>query len=655
MLLLLTFRPEFEAPWKGLPDVATVALGKLDHSQVETMVERVTGGRKLPAEVMAQIVAKTDGVPLFVEELTKNVLESGLLIEDGECYRLDGPVPPLAIPSTLQDSLMARLDRLGTVKEIAQIGAAIGREFNYALLNAVVGRDEASLRAALAQLEDAELVFRTGAPPDARYSFKHALVQDTAYESLLKSRRQVLHQRIALTLEQRFPVLAESEPEVLAHHFSRAGLADQACLCYERAGDRAAARSAYAEAVAHFEAALAEAHLLAAGENRSRRELAVLLKYGPAILIFKGVQSPEVEQVYQRAYDIAAASEDEYGLFKALWGLWFCANMNRRTGTARDRADQLVALGQRSQNEALLLEAIHCRWSTAFFRGDIARLLADSREGIRHYDLERHSRLGAEFGGHDPGVCAHVVLGLGLAQFGSIREARDNIDRGVALGERLGNPSSLAFACMNAMTGYAVIGDRAAVSRLAERMIEVADKFNLPPQRSIATFMSGWITARGGNFTEGLQIMDSEFARVSMMGPLPPFYAGLLASVRLEAGQVARALEPLDMILRTIKEPGIGFFLPEIQRLRAECLLRHDPSQFDEAIREFEAAIATARQQQARVFWLRAAIGLSRAWAAKGAPEEGIAQLQEVVCAFSGDDEPRELAIAHQILSDHSH
>jgi class 3 adenylate cyclase/tetratricopeptide (TPR) repeat protein len=653
VLLLLTFRPEFEAPWKGLPDVATVALGKLNHSQVETMVERVTRGRKLPAEVMAQIVAKTDGVPLFVEELTKNVLESGFLIEDGECYRLDGPVPPLAIPSTLQDSLMARLDRLGAVKEIAQIGAAIGREFNYELLDAVVGRDEASLRAALAQLEDAELVIRNGAPPDARYGFKHALVQDTAYESLLKSRRQVLHQRIALTLEQRFPRLAESEPEVLAHHFSRAGLADQACLCYERAGDRAAGRSAYAEAVAHFEAALAEAHLMAAGENRSQRELAVLLKHGPAVLIFKGVQNPQVEQVYQRAYDIAVVSDDDYKLFKALWGLWFCANMNRRTGTARDRADQLVALGRRSQDEALLLEAIHCRWSTAFFRGDIAGLMIDSREGIRYYDFERHSRLGPEFGGHDPGVCAHVVLGLGLAQFGRIREARDNIDRGVALGERLGNPSSLAFACMNAMMGYEIIGDHAALSRQAERMMEVADKFNLPPQRSIGTYMSGWITARGGALAEGLRIMESEFARVSIMGPLPPFYAGLLATVRLEAGQVAQALEPLDMILRTVKEPGVGFFLPEIHRLRAECLLRHNPARFDQAIGEFEAAIATAKQQQARVFWLRAAIGLFRAWSACRTPEKGIAPLQEVVCAFGEDDEPRELATARQILSDH--
>jgi class 3 adenylate cyclase len=650
ILLLITFRPEFEAPWKGLPDVATVTLGRLDHSQAEMMVERVTGGRKLPAEVMTQIVAKTDGVPLFVEELTKDVLESGLLIEDGERYRLDGPLPPLAIPSTLQDSLMARLDRLGTVKEIAQIGAAIGREFNYALLNAVVGRDEASLQAALTQLVDAELLFPAGAPPDARYSFKHALVQDTAYESLLKSRRQVLHQRIARTLEERFPALAEAEPEVLAHHYSRAGLAGQACHYYERAGDRAAARSAYAEAVAHFEAALAEAHHLPAGEDRNRRELAVLLKYGPAILIFRGVQSPEVEQVYQRAYEIAEASDDEHKLFKALWGLWFHANLNRRTDVARDRADQLVALGRRAQDEALFLEAIHCRWSTAFFRGDIARLLADGREGIRNYDLERHSRLGAEFGGHDPGVCAYTVLGLGLAQFGSTREARDILDRGVALGEMLKHPTSLAFACMNAMTAYQIIGDREAVSRLAQRMFEVADKFNLPPQRSIATFMSGWTRACGDDLPGGLQVMESEFPRVSMTGPLPPFYAGLMSNVLLQDGQLVRALEPLDMILRTIKEPGVGFFLPEIYRLRAECLLRLDPANFDEAAREFEAAIATAKQQQARVFWLRAAIGLSRAWAARGTPEKGAPQLNEAAGAFTGDDLPAELAIARQIL-----
>jgi class 3 adenylate cyclase len=654
IMLLITFRPEFEAPWAGLPDVTTAALGRLDRNQAEMMVERVTGGRKLPAEVMALIVAKTDGVPLFVEELTKNMLESGLLIEDGNDYRLEGPLPPLAIPSTLQDSLMARLDRLGTAKEIAQIGAAIGREFSYALLNAVAGRDESSLHAALAQLEDAELLLRAGVPPDARYSFKHALVQDTAYESLLKSRRQALHRRIALTLEERFPALAEAEPEILARHFSHAGLVEKACLYYERAGDRAVARWAYAEAFAHFDAALKEARQLPAGEDRSRRELAVLLKQGPAILIFKGLQGLEVEQVYQRAYEIAEASDDRYGLFKALWGLWFYANVNRKTAMARDRAEQLVALGQRSGDEALFLEAMHCRWSTAFFRGDIARLLADAREGVRHYDRERHSRLGAEFGGHDPGVCAYTVLGLGLAQFGSPRRAKDSIDRGVALGEMLNNPTSLSFACMNAMTAYQIIGDRGAVSRLAQRMIELADQFNLPPQRSIATFISGWIDACGADRAGGLKVMESEFARASSTGPMPPFYAALISNIRLLDGQIARALEPLDAILRTIKEPGVGFFLPEIYRLRAECLLRLDPENFDEAVREFETAIATAKQQQARLFWLRAATDLSRASAAKGLHEKCIAPLHEAVSAFSGDDHPVELATARQILSGRS-
>ena len=386
-------------------------------------------------------------------------------------------------------------------------------------------------------------------------------------------------------------------------------------------------------------------------EDRNLRELAILLKQGPAIVILRGVQGSDVEIVYQRAYDIAEVSGSEHALFKALWGLWFCANLSRRTATARDRAEQLVALGQKSGDEALLLEAIHCRWSTAFFRGDIERVLADGREGIRHYDSERHSRLGAEFGGHDPGVCAHVVLGLGLAQFGNIREARDHIDRGVAIGERLGNPNSLAFACMNAMTGYQIIGDRAAVARLAQRMFEVADKFNLPPQRSIAVYVSGWIRASEGDLRDGLQIMETEFPHVSRTGPLPPFYAGLISDVRLQDGQLTRALEPLDAILQTIKEPGVGSFLPEIHRRRAECLLRINPANFDVAISEFERAIAISKQQQTRLFGLRAAIGLSRVWIDKGMQEKGVAPLHEAVAVFSGDDEPAELAEARQILA----
>src|SRR5215472_17426603 len=265
VLALFTFRPEFGPPWVGLPNVGTLTLGRLNRSNVESMVARITGGRVLPAEVMKQIVTKTDGNPLFVEELTKTVLEADILVEDAKGYRLDGPLPPLAIPETLQDSLMARLDRLAPVREFAQIAAAIGREFSYPLVRALVGRDETALKDGLAQLERAGLVFRRGDPPEAIYSFKHALVQEAAYENMLKSRRQVLHRRIAETLRDRFQTMAESQPEVVAHHFTQAGLSEVAVEWWVKAGDRALDRSANNEAIAHLEKAIRLAEGLADG------------------------------------------------------------------------------------------------------------------------------------------------------------------------------------------------------------------------------------------------------------------------------------------------------------------------------------------------------------------------------------------------------
>src|SRR5258706_5736478 len=253
---MFTFRREFEPTWLGLPSVGTWTLGRIDRDDVENMVARVTGWRVLPAEVMKQIVAKTDGNPLFVEELTKAVLEAGILVENHDGYRLDGPLPPLAIPATLQDSLMARLDRLAPVREIAQIGAAIGREFSYSLLRVLVGRDETALKHALAQLEQAELVFPRGEPPKAVYSFKHVLVRDAAYESLLKTRRRQWHVQIARSLESRFAAIVASQPEIVAHHFTEAGLVDAAIEYWLKAGAKAYSLYANEDAVRFFERAL---------------------------------------------------------------------------------------------------------------------------------------------------------------------------------------------------------------------------------------------------------------------------------------------------------------------------------------------------------------------------------------------------------------
>ena len=288
VLALFTFRPEFEPPWVGLPNVGTLTLGRLDRSDVESMVARVIRGRVLPVEVMKQIVTKTDGNPLFVEELTKTVLEAGILVEDAKGYRLDGPLPPLAIPETLQDSLMARLDRLAPVREIAQIGAAIGREFSYLLVRALVGRDETALKHGLAQLEQAGLLFRRGVTPDAAYSFKHALVRDAAYESLLKSRRQQLHGQIARALEEKFADIVTSQPEIVAHHFTAAGLVDPGIDYWLRAGNLALSRSANAEAVKHLRQGIELTRSLAPSPERVRKELDFYLALGPAMAATEG-------------------------------------------------------------------------------------------------------------------------------------------------------------------------------------------------------------------------------------------------------------------------------------------------------------------------------------------------------------------------------
>ena len=390
-LLLITFRPEFEAPWKGLP-VATIALGRLNRAEAETLVERVTGGRKLPAEVLAQIVARTDGVPLFVEELTKNVLESGMLIEEPGRYRLDGPAPPMAIPSTLQDSLMARLDRLLAVKEIAQIGAAIAREFSYALLHAVVGTDEASLRSALARLEESELVYRDGVPPEARYSFKHALVQDTAYESLLRSRRQVLHRRIAEILCERFAGVVDSQPELVAHHFTQAGLTEPAIEYWGKAGDLALRRSAFKEAIAHLGKAIEMVEASAGAGEKAKmggRLLRLQVSYGNAMIAAHGHGAPETVAAFRHAHELGSGAADMYARSSINYGQWAGGYVHGDLTAMRAPAQAFLrdVESQPRSPEAGVAHRVH--GVTQWFVGDFMGARSHLEQALAIFDPER--------------------------------------------------------------------------------------------------------------------------------------------------------------------------------------------------------------------------------------------------------------------------
>src|SRR5262245_8006330 len=369
VLALFTFRLEFEPPWVGLPNVGALTLGRLDRNDVESMVARVTAGRVLPAEVMKQIITKTDGNPLFIEELTKAVLEAGILVEDAEGYRVDGPLPPLAIPETLQDSLMARLDRRAPVREIAQIGAAIGREFSYSLMRAVVGRDETALKHALVQLEEAGLVFRRGEPPEAVYSFKHALVRDAAYESLLKRRRQQLHGQIARTLEERFPDVVASEPEIVARHFTEACLVDSAINYWLRAGDLALSRSANVEAVKHLRQGIELTQSQAPSPQRVRKELDFYLALGPALAATEGFARPEPWRVFSHARDLLGNGGTLTEQMTVLWGVYLAHAMRAEHIAARDVARQCLTLGAEHKHPGMAALANRFTGQTLYFMG----------------------------------------------------------------------------------------------------------------------------------------------------------------------------------------------------------------------------------------------------------------------------------------------
>jgi predicted ATPase/class 3 adenylate cyclase len=597
LLVVVSARPDFVPSWLARPQATLVTLGRLGRPECMQVVASVAAAHGLPADTIAMIVAKTDGVPLFVEELTRSVMESAA---EGS-----------AVPATLKDSLMARLDRLGGAREMAQIAAVVGRQFTFAMLEAVSGKRSGELEQMLAKLVASGIVFPEERGVERSFIFKHALVRDAAYESLLLMRRREWHGRVAQALEQRFGDVAAREPELLAYHFGEAGLLSLACDYRMRAGDQAVSRSAYVEAIAHFTAGLKLAEDLPPQESLSRR-LQFWLKLGSASIVAHGMQSVEAEMAYTKAGEIGEQLRDGPASFQAKWGLWINANLRRKTALARDRASELVSLAQQSGDRELLLEAYHCQLSTAHFRGDVRGALEGCQHAIALYDMTQHRHLAHAFGGHDPGVCAHAQCGNSWQLSGEEQQAHQHFTQAIALAEMLDHPNSLGHGLHNIGIGHQLGGDREATYKAAHRAAALAEKFNLPPWRASSLILVGWATAAGGEGADAVRLIDAEIAKATAVGPLPQYYLGLAAEVLLAAGRPTDALGHLDRAIAGIDEAGIGIYLPEIYRLRGACLLAIDRNNKAEARSTFAIAVDIAKRQGAVIFERRAQASLSK-------------------------------------------
>ena len=641
VLALFTMRLEFEPPWAGLPNVGMLTLGRLDRNKVESIVTQVAGGHALPAEVMHQIVTKTDGNPLFVEELTKAVLEGDILVKDADGYRLDGPLPPLAIPTTLQDSLMARLDRLAPVKEIAQIGAAIGREFSYSLMCEVAGRDEPSLKRGLAKLEQAGLLFRRGEPPEAIYSFKHALVRDAAYESLLKSRRLQLHGQIARTMEEKFSDIVVSQPEILAHHFTEGGLVESAIDYWLKAGNIALDRSAH-DAVSHLKQGLKLVPRIDNQMLRNKLELLLQTSLGNALRATEGWSTEHVKDAYTRALQLCRQNGLDEHAFPAVFGLWTWNFPRAALREAQGLAEQLLKIGESARNSAYKALAHEALGFTLFAQG---------RFTVAHAELERSiilcedSKAAAylDLSAQDPRVHVRSYDAITLWLLGFPDQALRLCAEARRYADVSRHPFGEAMARTISLRVHQLRGETAIVAGQADAAIAFCEEREFVHYLAMSLILRGWARAQQGEFVEGIAEIQEGLEKERATGALlfESYSLGLLADACIKNELYEQAFEFLGQAQSRLDEENTErFYAAEIYRLLGETHLRSNQNR-DQAENYFSKGLKIAREQKAKSLELRLCLNMCNLYDSGPDAEKCRLQLNEIYGSFSeGFDTP---------------
>jgi class 3 adenylate cyclase/predicted ATPase len=652
VLLIVTFRPEFQPPWTGQPQVTVLALSRLDRRDRAALVEHIAGGKPFPNEVIDQIADRTDGVPLFVEELTKSVLESGLLREESDRYVLDRTLPPFAIPTTLHDSLMARLDRLASVRHVAQIGAAIGREFTYALLHAVSRLPADELQMALARLVESELVLQRGTPPDAVYSFKHALVQDAAHSSLLRGARQQLHAQIAEALERLSPELVDSQPELLAQHYSEAGLAGKSVAYWGKAGRRSAARSAMAEAALQLRKGLDQLALLPDTPERQRQELEFQSTLGAALDTVRGQAAPETGHVYARARVLWEQLGSPSEFLRIPYGQSMHHALRGELDLARRLDEDLLRLSRQRNDSAGLVLGHLSSGMTLMLAGRFALSRSHLEEALGLYDPTSHRSLVDQAGTSHPHVSSQSHLGIVLFCLGFLDQAVARSSAAITEARRLSHPRSLAVSLTYGSRLLSIIGEIAALDERADQLVAVTTEQGFPVWRAAGTMYRGWVRVKNGDVAEGITLLHSGSSAYGAtgMGVFVAHFIALLAGAFEIAGRVEEAGTLLDDAFQIVERTGERWFAAELNRYKGQLLLRQGHSETAEEL--YRKALSIAREQEAKLWELRAAASLARLWRDHGRRAEARDLLAPVYGWFTEGFDTQDLKDAKALLDE---
>lgn len=644
ILIVLTFRSDFSLPWQNLPQAISITLEHLHREQTRDIVSKLAHGKTLPNEVLTQIVAKTDGVPLFVEELTKMVLESGLLIEHKNHFELAGPLPPLAIPATLHDSLMARLDRLATVKDVAQLGATIGREFSYELLHLVSQLDHATLQNELARLVDAGLLYQEG----TNYFFKHALIRDTAYEALLKSTRQLYHMKIAQVLVEHFPHLIETRPELIAYHYTEARVSQEAVPFWYQAAQRASRRSLSDEAMTYLNKGLALIRALPESPERTQQELDFLIALGSALVVTKGYAAAEVEHTYASARERAMQLGEHPHLYSALLGLSSYYLIRGQFQPARGLAEQVLKLATRLQDPALLVESHYVIGTALFHLGHLEEARANLEQGIAFYEIQQHRSMISRFG-HDSGILCLCYLARILWFQGYPDQAQRRSAEAIVLARELTHPFSLALALTFAALVSQLRLEIDETRELAEEAINLCTAHGFTFYQAMATVLHGWALTELDQKQAGIAKIEQGIAVWQATGAelFRPHLLALLAESYGKAGRTEEGLQVLTVAITAAQKSGKRFYAAELYRLKGMLYLRLDKST-KEVEQCFYQAVEIARNRQAKSLELRAAVGL---YSHQKSSEEAKQILQKVYHWFKEGFDTLDLQLANTLLA----